>query len=357
MEKITSCISSELALFDEQQYQNIIRSSDYGYYGANLNISNTPIIEIAKSDKFCDLSKSFLAGVVKIFKIENEIEKIPISSDNISIANNFIGTAFKQIQVKLDDTDLENSNSTYAIEEYIRTTLNEPRDTKETFLQSQCYYADTPGQFDNVEIKTTEEVQADSSKAESKKTVEKVVNKGFLERRQRILDGSGEFEIRGKVGSGLFNNGRLLLKQTKLTLILTKNDDSFALIGNKDFRFKFVKLGLWVKHVIPNDEIQNSINMRITSSPIYYHTIQTKVSIYSFEGKTNEFSTKVNSENIIPNRLIVCFADSDAVSTGNFSKNPFNFQTYQINEIDLREGTSSFPYTTALSFDFEKTNF
>ena len=358
MEKITPCISSELALFDEQQYQNIIRDSDYGYYGANLTVANTPIIEIAKSDKYCDLSKSFLAGVVKIYKIENDVEKIPIISDQISITNNFIGTAFKQIQIKLDDKDLENSNSTYAIEDYIRTTLNEPRDTKETFLQNQVYYADSPGQFDNFGITLTEEVPVDSNKPnETKKIIPKIVNNGFMARRQLILDGSGEFEMRGRVGSGFFNCGKLLLKQTKLTLILTKNDDSFAILGNKDFRFKFVKLGLWVKHVIPNDEIQNSINMRITTSPIFYNTINTKVTMVTFDGKTNEFSTRVNTENIVPNKLIVCFADSDGIQTGNFLKNPFNFQSYSITQIDLREGTSSFPYTTALSFDFENNKY
>jgi hypothetical protein len=54
------------------------------------------------------------------------------------------------------------------------------------------------------------------------------------------LDGAGEFEMRGRVESGFFNCGKLLLKQTKLTLILTKNEDSFSILGNKDFRFKFV---------------------------------------------------------------------------------------------------------------------
>ena len=97
--------------------------------------------------------------------------------------------------------------------------------------------------------------------------------------------------------------------------------------------------------------------MIITSSPIFYNTINTKVTMVTFDGKTNEFSTRVNTENIVPNKLIVCFSDSDGIQTGNFTKNPFNFQTYSITQIDLREGTSSFPYTTALSFDFENNKY
>ena len=143
-------------------------------------------------------------------------------------------------------------------------------------------------------------------------------------------------------------------KQTKLSLVLTKNEDAFAIIGDTSFKFKFVKCGLWVKHVIPNDEIINSIYMRLPSSPIFYNTIRTKVSLISFEGKTDYFSAQINQDNIIPNRLIISFADTDAITTGNFAKNPFNFQNYKISEIDLREGTSQYPYSSALSFDFSK---
>jgi hypothetical protein len=70
--------------------------------------------------------------------------------------------------------------------------------------------------------------------------------------------------------------------------------------------------------------------MRITTSPIFCNTINTKVTKFSFDGKTTEFSTRVNTENLVPNKLIVCFADSDGIQTGNFVKNPFNFKTYSI---------------------------
>ena len=81
------------------------------------------------------------------------------------------------------------------------------------------------------------------------------------------------------------------------------------------------------------------------TSPIFYNIIifPYKFSLISFEGTTDYFSTKINQDNLIPNRLLFGFTDTDAVITGNYTKNPFNFQNYNITEIDLREGTSSYP--------------
>ena len=45
MEKISSCTSSELDLFAEQQYQNMIREGDWGYYAADLKINNQLLIK------------------------------------------------------------------------------------------------------------------------------------------------------------------------------------------------------------------------------------------------------------------------------------------------------------------------
>ena len=358
MEKISSCTSSELDLFAEQQYQNMIREGDWGYYAADLKINNQPRIDVPKSAKFFDLSNSFIAFVVKIYKLNGSNEITPTNSEKISLTNNFVGTAFKQIQIKLDDQEIENSNSTYAIEDYIKRTLNEPRDTKDTFLQNHCYYADSPSLFDLTEVsKTKTSTSSSSSSSSETKTESVVVNEGFYQRNKRILDGKGEVEVRGPISSALFNCGKFLLKQTKLTIVLTKNDDSFALIGDNNFKFKFVNCGLWVKQVVPNDDIVNMINERLVSSAIHYNTIKTKVSIYTFDGKTDNLSQIINPDNLIPNKLVVCFADNDAIATGNYAKNPFNFQNYNIKEIDLREGTSQFPYTTALTFDFENNKF
>lgn len=352
MAKITSCITSELDLFNDQNFQNVFRDASYNYYAANLNSPDICLIEVDKSDRFLDLSKSFLAFTVRVYKIVNDIEVVP-TNEKISLANNFIATAFKQVQVSLDGEEIENSNTTYAIEDYIRRTLNETRDVKETYLQNHMYYADTPGQFNTFETSSskTEEIKVEGG---SKKiTVPVESNFGFVKRHQRLIDGKGEVEIRGPVGSSFFHNGKLLFKQTKLNLTLKKNDDAFALLGDKSFKFKIVKCGLWVRSVIPNDEIVDAFNSQILSSQIFYNSVKTKVSIFNFLGTEKEYTTKLNQVDLIPNRLILCFNDYDALTSGSYDKNPFNFQHFGIRQISVRVNGSEYPYTNGIYFDFE----
>ena len=75
MDKITSCITSELDLFNDQNFQNVFRDASYNYYAANS--PDICLIEVDKSDRFLDLSKSFLAFTVRVYKIVNEIEVVP----------------------------------------------------------------------------------------------------------------------------------------------------------------------------------------------------------------------------------------------------------------------------------------
>ena len=60
----------------------------------------------------------------------------------------------------------------------------------------------------------------------------KTYNKGFLTRRQVLLSNNGIIEMRGNIGSGFFNCGKYLIKQTKLSLV-SKNGICIA-------RFRFV---------------------------------------------------------------------------------------------------------------------
>ena len=66
--KITSCISSELDLFQPQDYQNIIRESNYVFVGADMSVENRPLITVAPTEHFIDLSKTFLVFKIKVFK-------------------------------------------------------------------------------------------------------------------------------------------------------------------------------------------------------------------------------------------------------------------------------------------------
>jgi hypothetical protein len=89
-------------------------------------------------------------------------------------------------------------------------------------------------------------------------------NRGLVQRRNLL--NTGEVEFMGLPHLDLFNNGKLLLNQTKMSLVLTQNSDNFVLMGTGDYRIKVIKAGLWVNKLTTNDSIQNAVNMQLKKS-------------------------------------------------------------------------------------------
>jgi hypothetical protein len=71
-------------------------------------------------------------------------------------------------------------------------------------------------------------------------------NTGLVERRTVL--GKGELELMGAPHLDLFTNGKFLLNQTKLSLVLSQNTDNFVLMGSGEFKIKIIKAGLWIKN-------------------------------------------------------------------------------------------------------------
>jgi len=346
MKNLINCTSSDFDFFSEQKTQNMLRDGVMTYFPADLKADRQATIQIEASPQFLDLSKAQLYVKLKVYKYDKSIETTPemVDTDTVSICNNTLHSLWSQIDLFLNDAKVENKMF-YGLQSYIQDLLNYNLESKLTCLQAQGWYSDTSGQMDNmVFIKS-----ADTTVASTQK-----FNVGLVDRRTVL--GNGELELMGAPHLDLFTNGKFLLNQTKLSLVLSQNSDNFVLMGKGDYKIKIIKAGLWVKKLTANDQIQNAVNMQLEKSFANYDINLTKVITRKIEtaglGETIQICT-----GLIPKTVILMIADYESTVIGKMDKNPFNFYHHDLKSLNLMENGRSYPYSGPLEFNYKKNEY
>jgi len=93
--------------------------------------------------------------------------------------------------------------------------------------------------------------------------LEQKLNRGFLKRRDILMKGNGEIEVRGVPHLDIFNNGKFLLNQTNVQIELYLNNPTFFLMGTGNYTMKILSASIFIKKVTPNENIQNAVNMQL----------------------------------------------------------------------------------------------
>ena len=106
------------------------------------------------TDEYTDLSDIYLKLEIVL---ENNGSKMTGQS-KIGPINNFGHSLFKKIELKigagLNRKLVEVGNSHYAYKAYLLNLLNFGQEAKNTWIQSGCFYKETSGLFDNIEIQS-----------------------------------------------------------------------------------------------------------------------------------------------------------------------------------------------------------
>ena len=92
-----------------------------------------------------------------------------------------------------------------------------------------------------------------------------------------------------------------------------------------------------------------------TTSPAFIPFTQTKIRSYLCVKEVSSFNWTNCIRGIIPHQVIVAFVDHQAY-TGNFKKNPFAFENFGVQKINLKVNGQSSP-ATPYNVDFENGDF
>ena len=339
------CAKSELDLFYVPPTNTSIESGVWVSCSPKVVSEKGNIeIECSGDDNYIDLSNIVLKVSAKIQKYDKSGAEVALAENDVyGPVNNFMHSIFSQIEIKLNNTSIENTNGLYPYRAYINTLLNYGSEAKKSFLQSSMYFKDEASRMELININ------------EGTKESPVEVNKGFLERRKQLKNGM--IEMFGHIHCDLFNSNRYLLNNIGIALTLTRSKPQFCLMtdGKAEYDVAIKGIQLAVRKVRVSSSVVNAHNMALERSLAYYPLKKTEVTYSVIAAGGANSKIKINSGSI-PNRIVLGMVSNDAFN-GNVGKNPYNFKHFNLKAMELKVKGVSLPYANTLKFDFNNKTY
>lgn len=297
--------------------ENVLKyGTDIELFPVNALTDSGPFeFQIARDpDHYIDLPLTRLSGTITVTKLDGS----PLTDvETISICNFFPHTLFKQIEIEVEGTQINDiSSSTYPIKAYLETILTYGSEAKSSHLQMAGWSTDTIN-------------KEESETAES-----------FKKRKELIKNKNYHFNI--ILHCDFFHIEKYLLPNLALTVKLIRNSDSYSLMGSALVaKINIKKLRLQIHKIKIDPEFDKGIEGNLIKEPALLPLTQSKIK--SFLLQTGTSSTTVQSvlHGTLPQSLVVCFLSAKSFN-GDISSNPFFFQHFNLNLLNLRVNGNPF---------------
>ena len=317
-------ITSELRLFEPKAVNEGVEYLQYIECWPANQITEDGSVDIhikASLSQYLDLQRSRLHVKAKIVKEDgSNLEE----TDVVTPVNLCMQSLFNQVDVYFQL--VSSSGTNYAYKAYMDVLLNFSEDAERSQIQTQLFYKDSAGAFDQTKI------------------TEIPLNQGLI-LRQKLAKNSQLVDMCGPISADTFNMSRYLLNEVNVHLKLFQSEHEFRLMssvaGKKDkviiteVMLKAAMLGI-------HPDILKSHARTLKDKPAIYPFNRTDVKTFAVpKGQYN-----VNLDDIfqgkIPNRLVLGMVSADAYA-GDLTKNPFYFKHYNFDFVCLYANGQSVP--------------
>ena len=282
---------------------------------------------------FTDLNSLTWNGKIKVI---NKVDGSPVITKNgskditCSVVNNFIHSTISKITYQVNDFQMGDSAAkSYSYRAYIDNILSFSKGAKQQNLKYHGFEQDTAGKYDDV----------NKLKASNK-------NEGF-KKRSELFCTDNYFHFSVKLRIDLANIDQYLQPGVQLRFEIERNSDSFALlsdVGNDDsFEFDLKDSTLEFDKMTPTSEYLQHFEDQIISEPIVYNYDKCQIHFFNYPANVNDLSIySMFHKDKLPTYLIFGMLDNDAFD-GAMSKNPYNFQPFDLQEFYLLVNGTSVP--------------
>ena len=205
------CSKAELDLFTTPPVNISMERADYVTHRPLASLADGGPIEFhvpGSAQDYIDIGRSKLKLKVKISKADGSNLG---DGAKISTTNLLLHTLFPQVDCKLNEKLVTPSINTYAYKAYLETLLSHPRESKETWLQSEFYHQDHPP------------IDSNDPTAEG-------ANPGLVTRSEKISK-SKIVELVGRPHIDILQTDRYLLNGVDMSMKFTRSASNFHLIG------------------------------------------------------------------------------------------------------------------------------
>ena len=313
-----SAAKSELNYFQSPPTQTAIEKSDWycSQIIGGVKQDGPFRFELYSSKECFDLYHNYLYIQMKVVEDDGTEDGKNIADDAKVAPINLLGTTFfKQCIVRIGDEQVYDSNNLYAYRTYLETVLNYGSEAKNNQLQLAFYYKDTPSQFDSIDNNTGA--------------------------KQRLLrsKNSKSFATMAPIHCDIFNNDKLMLSDTKISLELHRHEDKFLLVDctpTKKYKIRLEDMKWYVKKSRLQPSLGNAIDsiMRNNNLMAKFPFRRVKMVNRKIHQPAGEITKTDIFDGQLPRRIFFGVVPSNAFN-GEQGKNPFNFLNANIEEVKL----------------------
>lgn len=329
-------VKSELDLFCTTPIQNSVVRGNWVPYKPIAPLRGDSAIEFCippSADEYTDLALTFLYAK---FKITDEKGGNLADDAKISLTNNFLHSMIDQAEVHLNGSLVTPAASRYCYRAYIESLLNYSTESKKTHLTAALWAKDTAGEFDSI-----------------------TANEGFT-KRQQYIKGSKTIDAVGGVYLDLFNINKFLLNRVEIKLRLARSKTAFALLGDvalsaDKFKIEITDVSLLVRRVQLNPSILLAHTETLLKKPATYPFTRTEIKTQVIQSGLNNTTLENIYIGTMPERVIIGLVSHEACS-GSLRLNPYNFQHYNLNFLQLYIDSEPIP-AKPLQVDFNNDQY
>lgn len=242
-------------------------------------ISYRPISQITKgspiqfsipgtSSNYKDLKKMVLYVKVRIIKASGQAVK---AEDIVAFSNLTLQSMFRQVDVSLQQQVLTSGvGLNYAYKAMLDVLLKYDEEPKETQIQSQLYFKDTPGYMDSTDG---------------------TGNVGMMQRKL-MTEGGKYIELEGPIYADICQQDRLLVNGVQTDVKLFPSADNFVLMAPKDseqYSYQISEAVLKVCQANLNPGVLISHAEQLKKTPALYPYMKSDVRTFNIQSGTFSF--------------------------------------------------------------------
>ena len=303
--------SEEISLFEGPVTEIGLGSCEYQEYRPVSQITHgSPITFSLNSTEYIDLNKTRLNLKVRIVKENGEAIAI---ADKVGFVNLVFHSLFRTVDVNLQHTATTTDVGTnYPYKAMMDTLLDEVTGS----LEAQMFYKDTYAFMDSTQVNTGQ-------------------NGGLTDRWSRTMHGSS-VELEGPIHADILKQDRLLLNGVRLDVVLHTQSDAFCLMVDGDAKYKVHLMDATLKvccNKISSGTLAAHAKMLETKNALYPYTHST-VKVYNIPKGSYTWTMDDLFQDKIPSKVVIGMVPEQAYS-GSTSRNPFNFQNWDVNYISF----------------------
>lgn len=307
------CTKSELDLFSVPPTQTSIENGSWVEYHPLSTLADGSPIEFeinGSGEDYIDFANTYLHIRAKI----TQLDGTDIDADTaIGPTNLFLHSLFSQVDISLNGTQITPATNTYPYRAIIETLLSYGKETKKSQLTSELYYKDKSGNMDSVTI------------------AEATRNEGLF-KRLRLTRESRVIDMMGRIHADIFFQDRYVLNEVGTKIKLVRSKDTFCLTGVANHKVKIMSAVMHVRKVKLTPSVFLAHAKALERANAKYPIRRVICKTFTVPTGFLDVSHEKLFSGQLPSRLIVGMVRNDALN-GNVSRNPFNFQHFNLNEI------------------------